>query len=71
MNFAISFSFLFLVILLLPVVLVGMILKSGKTKAGMSPEEMQLVQEIHNDLTRMSERVEALETILIDKVKAS
>jgi phage shock protein B len=61
---------MFLAALLVPVVIVGMILENKKKRSGMSPEEMQLVQDIHADLARMQERIEALETILIEKVKA-
>lgn len=32
-------------------------------------EETRMIQELHRDLTRMEERVEALETLLLEKSK--
>ena len=44
-------------------------LKGGKSnRSGRSEmEETRLIQEIHNGMTRMEQRVEALETLLIDE----
>jgi phage shock protein B len=43
--------------------------KGGKAKAdaGYSPEESKLMQDLHRIATRLEERVEILETILIER----
>ena len=44
---------------------------SGKMSARQSEEETKLIQEIYRGLTRMEERIEALETILLEKKKTT
>ncbi|HNT33694.1 MAG TPA: hypothetical protein PKH07_01700 [bacterium] len=39
----------------------------GSSSRQMSAEESRLVQEIHNSLQRMEQRVDALETILLER----
>ena len=39
----------------------------GKNGPKVEEEETELIQQIHQGLTRMEERVEALETILLDR----
>ena len=39
----------------------------GGQSAGDQAEEAKMIQEIYSSLSRMEERVEALETILLDK----
>jgi phage shock protein B len=59
-------------VFLLPVIIVWMIIKAtgSHSKArSLSQEEFRLVQEIHNDLGRMEQRIESLEAILFDKMK--
>ncbi len=56
-------------------IIFGFVLLQGKTKRGgsirqseqLNAEETRLIQEIHQGLSRMDERVEALETILFDR----
>jgi phage shock protein B len=56
--------------IMMPVMIVAMVLRHGKSKGGaMSADELRLVQEIHNGLARMDSRIEALEAILIDRMK--
>ena len=47
------------------------ILKGGSTQRDKQSraQETRLIQEIHHGLSRMEERVEALETILLDRKK--
>ena len=61
-------------VLLVPigaVVLIMKVLKSGESGKGKqaSAEEARLIQEIHNGLTKMESRIEALETLLVDLEK--
>lgn len=42
-------------------------LMEGKKDSGASAAEAQLIQEIHQGLMRMEDRIEALETILLDR----
>lgn len=48
------------------------ILKGGGKNAtrGVDPDEARLMQEIHQGLQRMEERVESLETLLIEQARA-
>jgi len=40
---------------------------SGGRKNRMNAEESQMIQDIYHGLTRMEERIEALETLLLDR----
>ena len=40
---------------------------SNKQKEQLQAEETRIIQEIHQGLMRMDERIEALETILLDR----
>ena len=48
------------------------ILKGGgkHSRRGVDPEEAKLMQQIHQGLQRMDERVESLETLLIEQSRA-
>ncbi|MCA9413327.1 MAG: hypothetical protein KC931_18080 [Candidatus Omnitrophica bacterium] len=48
------------------------ILKGGGKNArrGVDPEEAKLMQEIHQGLQKMEDRVESLETLLIEEARA-
>lgn len=48
------------------------LLKGGgkNAKRGVDPDEARLMQEIHQGLQRMEERVESLETLLIEQARA-
>jgi phage shock protein B len=55
-----------------PVFLIALgILKGGKNKKGrkMEADEARRVQEIYQGITRMEERIEALETIILEHQK--
>lgn len=39
----------------------------GGSVSGSDPEEARLIQELHQGLSRLEERVESLETILMDQ----
>jgi phage shock protein B len=58
-------------LIIICVVILGAIrvLKGSSSHGGdaMSSEEARVIQEIYQGLSRMEERVEALETILLDK----
>lgn len=66
----IIFLFVFLVLLLLGSLALG-ILKIIRGKEGASQEvlgeEAEQMQTLHRDLARMAERIEALETILLER----
>ena len=57
------------------VVVLGFILAMAKIKRGgsfrdgerLQADETKLIQELHNGLTKMEERVEALEILLLDR----
>jgi phage shock protein B len=70
-NLAIIFATSLVALIVLGVfVLIGMkIAKSGKSKKARvsADEEIRLIQEIYQGLTKMEQRVEALETILFDR----
>ncbi len=59
-------------VILLPIAAVIALLRylfRGSTQSYRSdPEETRIMQEIHRSLTRMEERVNALETIVLDRV---
>jgi phage shock protein B len=53
-----------------PIFLIALaILKGGKTKKGqkMEADEARRAQEIYQGITRMEERIEALETIILER----
>ncbi len=53
-----------------PIFLIALsILKGGKTKKGqkMEADEARRAQEIYQGVTRMEERIEALETIILER----
>jgi len=52
----------------LVVVSLAKILKGG-SRRGLSEEESQIMQDIHQGLGRMERRIESLETILFDRVR--
>ncbi len=63
--------------MLLAITVVGLIFFAGlrllgagaRSGTGMRPEDRRIVQEIHRELGRMEKRIEALETILLDRIK--
>ncbi len=65
----------FIVLVVLPTIIGGMILialkilKGNKTKvsSAASIDETKMIQEIYHSLSRMEERVNTLETILLEK----
>jgi phage shock protein B len=65
----------FMVLIVLPTIIGGMILialkilKGNKTKvsSATSVDETKMIQEIYHSLSRMEERVNTLETILLEK----
>ena len=67
----VTFSFILLVLILLGGLAMG-IFKMITNKRGRSPrseeelEETRLMQELHKKMMRMEERIEALETILLE-----
>ncbi|MFA6240962.1 MAG: hypothetical protein WC655_08540 [Candidatus Hydrogenedentales bacterium] len=68
--FAILFlALIFLAALAVPVLVLVIILKavtSSKRNAGLHEDEARVMQEIHQGLSRMEERIEALETLVLD-----
>jgi phage shock protein B len=61
-----------LVAIMLPVFIilaVGWASRGSRTSRTVREEEAKLVQEIHDGLERMGERVESLETILAEQTK--
>lgn len=66
-----------LIVIALPLVcgtliLLALILKPGrgsKTNSMLDHEESQLMQELHQGLSKMEKRIESLETLLLDQEK--
>lgn len=64
-----------LVAILLPAIIILGVVKivtggsRGQKGREMEAEETRLIQELHHGLSKMAERVESLETILLDKEK--
>ena len=64
-----------LVAILLPAIIILGVVKivtgGSRSRKGreMEAEETRLIQELHHGLSKMAERVESLETILLDKEK--
>lgn len=69
MTFAFSMLLVGLVIVALVVVLIAKLLKggSGAENKAERTNEAKLIQELYHGLSRMEDRVESLETILLDK----
>ena len=67
---AIVFGSIVLALAIIPgaIVLAIKFLRSGQS-AGDQAEEAKMIQEIYTGLSRMEDRVEALETILLDREK--
>ncbi len=75
MDAAISiFAIVFVAVIVLaalavPVLVLVVILKAvtgSKRNAGLQEDEARIMQEIHQGLSRMEERIEALETLVLD-----
>jgi len=49
------------------IVVIIKVLKGGRSGKGLDDDEARIMQEIHQGLERMEKRVEALETLLLDK----
>jgi phage shock protein B len=77
MNVGIGFIGMILasaVVLLVPFLLLLLLIRvvfggSSGRQSQTSAEETRMIQEIHHELLEMEKRVEALETILMDRVK--
>ena len=70
---AIVFGSIILILAIIPVtiLLVIRLFKGGlsRTDRKMQAEEAKMIQEIYQGLSRMEERIETLETILLDREK--
>lgn len=67
---AIVFGSIVLVLAIIPgTILLAIKFFRGGQSAGAQAEETKMIQEIYKGLSRMEERVEALETILLDHEK--
>ena len=74
MNHVLIVAIVFGSVVLVPAIIGGTILLSIKLLKGRSSrkdqvDDSKIVQEIYQGLSRMEERVEALETILLDRDK--
>jgi phage shock protein B len=74
MNHVLIVAIVFGSIVLIPAIIGGTILLSikllkGKTSRKDQADDSKVVQEIYQGLSQMEERVEALETILLDREK--
>ena len=74
MNHVLIVAIVFGSVVLIPAIIGGTILLSikllkGKTSRKDQADDSKVVQEIYQSLSRMEERVEALETILLDREK--
>ena len=74
MNHVLIVAIVFGSVVLIPAIIGGTILLSikllkGKTSRKDQADDSKVVQEIYQGLSRMEERVEALETILLDREK--
>lgn len=68
------FFLVFLVVLFLPflaLVIILIALRRGNRFDRVSEQDARVLQEMYSGLQRMEERVETLETILIDQLKKS
>ena len=67
---AIVFGSIVLALAIIPgAILLAIKFLRGGQSAGDQAEEAKMIQEIYSGLSRMEERVEALETILLDQEK--
>ena len=74
MNQVLIVAIIFGTVVLIPAIIGGTILLSirllkGKTSRKDQADDSKIIQEIYQGLSRMEERVEALETILLDREK--
>lgn len=74
MNHVLIVAIVFGSVVLIPAIIGGTILLSikllkGKTSRKDQADDSKIVQEIYQGLSQMEERVEALETILLDREK--
>ena len=74
MNHVLIVAIVFGSVVLIPAIIGGTILLSikllkGKTSRKNQADDSKVVQEIYQGLSQMEERVEALETILLDREK--
>jgi phage shock protein B len=74
MNQVLIVAIIFGSVVLIPAIIGGTILLSirllkGKTSRKDQADDSKIIQEIYQGLSRMEERVEALETILLDREK--
>ena len=68
--FGAVFMFILAGIALVGAVFIGLIkVFKSAGKGGETDEEARMIQEIYNSMSRMEERVESLETILLEKEK--
>jgi phage shock protein B len=70
--FSLVFGFVFMVLLLLASLAFAIfrtIKGSGKNRSEESEDEARIIQQLHQQLTRMEERIESLETILLERDK--
>jgi len=61
-----------LLAVLVPAMLVWLVIRlvgGGNSKRGMAQGDMRIIQEVHSDMAAMEKRIEALETILLDRIK--
>ena len=60
-----------LFVLALPVVVIWAVVRLAgpRRSKGAAPEDTRIIQEIHQGLTKMEERIESLETILVDRAE--
>lgn len=66
------FMFVLAGIALVGAVFIGLIkMFKSAGKGGETDEETRMIQEIYNSMSRMEERVESLETILLEKERKS
>jgi hypothetical protein len=69
----IEMFFIFLVVLPFLLLAVGVIKglrdESSRARLYSNPEEVRMIQQIYEDLQRMEKRMEALETILLDRAR--
>ncbi|KPL07435.1 hypothetical protein AMJ85_09535 [candidate division BRC1 bacterium SM23_51] len=64
--------FIVALVILFPVIILWLILsaRAKRSRTSMNQNEMRMVQEIHAGLDRMEKRIEALEAILMEQMKA-
>ena len=64
--------FIVALVILAPVIVLWVILstRAKRSPGAIGQNEMRMVQEIHTSLDRMEKRIEALEAILMEEMKA-